>query len=39
MILEMRKAESSAKLNSLQQAGRILLKQNALKIRDFRETQ
>jgi hypothetical protein len=33
----MRKAESSTKLNSLQQAGRILLKQNALKIGDFLE--
>jgi hypothetical protein len=38
MILEMQKAESSTKLNTLQQAGRILLKQNALKIRDFRTT-
>jgi len=37
MILEMRKAESSTKLNSLQQAGHILLKQNALKTRYFRE--
>jgi hypothetical protein len=37
MILEMRKAESSTKLNSLQQAARILLKQNALKIGDSLE--
>jgi hypothetical protein len=37
MILEMRKSQSSTKLNSLQQTGRILLKQNALKMRDFRE--
>jgi hypothetical protein len=37
MILEMRKAESSTKLNSLQQAGRILLKRNVLKIGDFRK--
>jgi hypothetical protein len=35
MILEMRKAENSTKLNSFQQAGRILLKQNALKIGDL----
>jgi len=35
MILEMRKAETSTVLNSLQQAGRIVLKQNALKIGDF----
>jgi hypothetical protein len=37
MILEMRKAESSTKVNSIQQAGRISLKQNALKIGDFLE--
>jgi hypothetical protein len=37
MILEMQKAESSTKLNSFQQAGRMSLKQNALKIGDFRE--
>jgi hypothetical protein len=35
MILEMRKSQSSTKLNSLQQAERILLKQNALKMRGF----
>jgi hypothetical protein len=37
MILEMRKAESPTKLNSFQQGGGIWLKQNALKIRDFRD--
>jgi hypothetical protein len=37
MILEMRKAESSTKVNSLKQAGRISLKQNALEIGDFLE--
>jgi hypothetical protein len=37
MFLRMREAESSTKLNSLQQALRISLKENALKIGDFRE--
>jgi hypothetical protein len=37
MILRMRKAESSTKLNCPQQARRISLKQNALKIGDFLE--
>jgi len=33
----MRKTESSTKLNRIQQACRIVLKQNALKMGDFRE--
>jgi hypothetical protein len=37
MKLRTRKAESSTKFNSFQQAGRILLKQDALKIGDFLE--
>jgi hypothetical protein len=37
MILEMREAESSTKLNRFQQTGRISLKQNVLKIGDFLE--
>ena len=36
MILRMQKAEGSIKLNSVQQAVCISLKQNSLKIGDFR---
>jgi hypothetical protein len=37
MKLRTRKAENSTKLNSFQQAGCILLKENALKIGNFLE--
>jgi hypothetical protein len=37
MKLRMREAEGSTKLNSVQQAGRILLKQNVPKMEDFLE--
>ena len=36
MILRMRNSQRSRKLNTVQQAARILLKQKALKIGDFR---